>query len=89
MAKARSLAASLAGPKRPMTEVIASDGAALSEELQAMRTALFPPVAQKALRSFSSVESAKLIGIADAYLRQLSLNGKGPQPAVTPGGRRS
>jgi chromosome partitioning protein len=49
----------------------------------------FPPVSQKTLRSFSSVESAKLIGIADAYLRQLSLNGKGPQPAVTPGGRRS
>ncbi|UIK08990.1 plasmid partitioning protein RepA [Neorhizobium galegae] len=72
-----------------MTEVIAGDGAALSEELQAMRAALFPPVAQKTLRSFSSLESAKLIGIADAYLRQLSLNGKGPQPAVTPNGRRS
>ncbi|TCQ02645.1 chromosome partitioning protein [Rhizobium sp. PP-F2F-G36] len=54
-----------------------------------MRRALFPPVSQKILRSFSSVESAKLIGIADAYLRQLSLNGKGPQPAVTSGGRRS
>ncbi|WP_105386516.1 plasmid partitioning protein RepA [Neorhizobium alkalisoli] len=72
-----------------MTEVIAGDGAALSAELQAMRAALFPPVSQKTLRSFSSVESAKLIGIADAYLRQLSLNGKGPQPSISPGGRRS
>ena len=72
-----------------MTEVIAADGAALSQELLAMRQALFPPVSQKTLRSFSSVESAKLIGIADAYLRQLSLNGKGPQPAIGSGGRRS
>ncbi|WP_257625731.1 plasmid partitioning protein RepA [Rhizobium sp. L51/94] len=76
-------------PRRPMTEVIAADGAALSQELLAMRQALFPPVSQKTLRSFSSVESAKLIGIADAYLRQLSLNGKGPQPTITAGGRRS
>lgn len=78
-----------APPKRAMTDVIATDGAALSAELQAMRQALFPPVSQKTLRSFSSVEAAKLIGIADAYLRQLSLNGKGPQPTITPGGRRS
>ncbi|MEQ8444355.1 MAG: plasmid partitioning protein RepA [Pelagibacterium sp.] len=72
-----------------MTDVIAADGAALSAELLAMREALFPPVSQKTLRSFSSVETAKLIGIADAYLRQLSLGGKGPQPAIGAGGRRS
>ncbi len=89
MAKARSQLSPIQSPKRPMTEVIAGDGAALSEELQAMREALFPPVARKTLRSFSSVEAAKLIGIADAYLRQLSLNGKGPQPTITAGGRRS
>ncbi|MDP9835616.1 chromosome partitioning protein [Neorhizobium huautlense] len=88
MAKTRSQPAEAQETKRPMTEVIAGDGAALSEELQAMRAALFPPVAQKMLRSFSSVESAKLIGIADAYLRQLSLNGKGPQPTINNGGRR-
>jgi chromosome partitioning protein len=89
MAKGRSQLAETLAPKRPMTEVIAADGAALSEELLAMRRALFPPVSQKNLRSFSSVESAKLIGIADAYLRQLSLNGKGPQPKISSGGRRS
>lgn len=71
-----------------MTDVIAGDGAALSEELLAMRKALFPPVSKKTLRSFSSVESAKLIGIGDAYLRQLSLGGKGPQPEIGSGGRR-
>ena len=33
-----------------MTEVIARDGSALSEELNALRTTLFPPAAQKVLR---------------------------------------
>jgi chromosome partitioning protein len=75
-------------PKLSITDVIASDGSALSAELHAMRQALFPPVSKKVLRSFSSSETAKLLGIADAYLRQLSLGGKGPQPALI-GGRRS
>ncbi|MBA8904169.1 plasmid partitioning protein RepA [Phyllobacterium sp. P30BS-XVII] len=88
MEKAVSQRIETFGSKRPMTDVIATDGAALSAELHAMREALFPPVSQKTLRSFSSVESAKLIGIADAYLRQLSINGKGPRPTLSPGGRR-
>ncbi len=75
-------------PKRSMTDVIGGDGGALSSELLAMRQALFPPASKKALRSFTSTETAKLIGIADAYLRQLSLGGKGPQPAVGASGRR-
>ena len=89
MQKARSAKTLALGTRPPMTDVIAADGAALSAELLAMREALFPPVSQKTLRSFSSVETAKLIGIADAYLRQLSLGGKGPQPAIGAGGRRS
>ncbi len=76
-------------PKPTMTDVISLDGAALSAELRAMRQTLFPPVSQKLLRSFSSTETAKLLGIADGYLRQLSLSRKGPQPAVAAGGRRS
>jgi chromosome partitioning protein len=89
MEKSRS-ARSLATSSKPlMTDVIAGDGAALSTELLAMREALFPPVSKKSLRSFSSVEAGKLIGIADAYLRQLSLGGKGPQPVIGSGGRRS
>lgn len=75
--------------KAAMTEVIAGDGRALSAELLAMRQTLFPPVSQKALRQFSSTETAKLVGIADAYLRQLSLGGKGPQPSIGTNGRRS
>ncbi|CAH1664028.1 putative replication protein A [Hyphomicrobiales bacterium] len=75
--------------KPPMADVIAGDGAALSAELVAMREALFPPISRKSLRQFSSIETAKLVGIADGYLRQLSLSGKGPQPSISTGGRRS
>ncbi|WP_425330062.1 plasmid partitioning protein RepA [Terrirubrum flagellatum] len=74
--------------KRSVTDVIGTDGAALSAELLSMRETLFPPASQKQLRAFSSVEAAKLIGIGDAYLRQISLGGKGPQPATGSGGRR-
>jgi chromosome partitioning protein len=75
--------------KPKMTSVIAGDGSALSLELNELRKTLFPPESKKALRSFSSGEAAKLIGIADGYLRQLSLGGKGPQPEIGSGGRRS
>jgi chromosome partitioning protein len=73
----------------PITSTIAADGAALSSELNALRKTLFPPVSQKMLRSFSSGEAAKLIGVADGYLRQLSLAGRGPQPETGANGRRS
>ncbi len=72
-----------------VTRIIAGDGSALSHELNTLRQSLFPPTSQKVLRSFSSGEAAKLIGVADGYLRQLSLAGKGPQPDTGAGGRRS
>jgi len=75
--------------KSKITAVIAEDGSALSRELNSLRKTLFPPESQKVLRSFSSGEAAKLIGIADGYLRQLSLGGKGPPPDIGVGGRRS
>ena len=70
-------------------EVIAGDAQQLSAKLLAHRKKLFPPEARKTLRRFSSGEAAKLIGINDGYLRQLSLDGKGPQPEMSPTGRRS
>lgn len=75
--------------KPKVTDVIAGDGNSLSHELRALRQSLFPPISQKSLRTFSSGEAAKLIGVADGYLRQLSLGGKGPQPDTGIGGRRS
>ena len=70
-------------------DLIAADARELSAKLQAHRLKLFPPAARKSLRRFSSGEAAKLIGINDGYLRQLSLEGKGPQPETTSSGRRS
>lgn len=60
----------------------------LSARLQAHRKQLFPPDATKLLRKFTSGEAAGLIGVKDAYLRKLSLDGKGPTPEVRSGGRR-
>jgi chromosome partitioning protein len=67
---------------------IAADAEMLSAQLQAMRNRLFPPTAMKTLRKFTSGEAAKLIGVSDGYLRQLSIAGEGPQPETGSGGRR-
>ena len=64
-------------------------GEIISTNLQDLRSRLFPPNAQKTLRTFSCAEAAKLIGVSDAYLRQMSLDGKGPSPDTTATGRRS
>lgn len=61
----------------------------LSAQLHSMRAALFPPHASKTLRSFSSGEVARFVGVSDGYLRQLSLDGLGPKPNLVSGGRRS
>ena len=68
---------------------IARDAELLSAQLSQMRERLFPPSAKKALRPFTSGEAAKLIGVSDGYLRQLSISGDGPQPELGSGGRRS
>jgi chromosome partitioning protein len=70
-------------------DIIAGDGRNLSTQLRALRESLFPPSAQKALRRFSSGEAARLIGVTDGYLRQLSIAGEGPAPDIGVGGRRS
>ncbi|MDR6635281.1 chromosome partitioning protein [Phyllobacterium sp. 1468] len=72
----------------PADRAIAADAEMLSAQLQAMRNRLFPPTAQKTLRKFTSGEAAKLIGVSDGYLRQLSIAGEGPQPETGSGGRR-
>ncbi|WP_082490705.1 plasmid partitioning protein RepA [Aureimonas sp. Leaf454] len=76
-------------PALPADLQIAEDARLLSSQLSAMRQRLFPPSAFKTLRSFTSGEAAKLIGVSDGYLRQLSISGEGPQPEIGPAGRRS
>lgn len=71
-------------------DVLLSDQArALSSQLQAHRMELFPPMAQKTLRSFQIGEVAKILGLKPGYLRNLALEGKGPIPEIGNGGRRS
>ena len=60
----------------------------LSAQLQEHRKRLFPPTATKALRKFTSGEVADLLGVKDAYLRKLHLEGRGPSPETRAGGRR-
>src|SRR5215472_14184782 len=76
------------GAKPTLDHLIAQDAKVLSAQLTSIRQRLFPPTAQKTLRQFSSGEAAALIGISDAYLRQLSLAGETPEPEKTPAGRR-
>jgi chromosome partitioning protein len=61
----------------------------LSRQLKLLRDRLFPPLAQKTLRTFTSGEAGQLIGVSDGYLRQLSIDGKGPMPQLSSNGRRS
>ena len=68
--------------------LVGDHAARLSERLQAHREQLFPPNAQRTLRKFTSGEVADLLGVKDAYLRKLSLEGRGPQPETRAGGRR-
>ncbi len=69
-------------------QVVGDHAARLSERLLAHRAQLLPPDTQKELRRFTSGEVAALLGVKDAYLRKLSLDGRGPQPQTGPGGRR-
>jgi chromosome partitioning protein len=69
-------------------ETIRSHALSLSKKLHDQRLKMHPPSAQKTLRKFSSGEVAKLIGVADGYLRQLSIEGKGPEAETLPNGRR-
>lgn len=54
-----------------LRELVQRHGASLSAQLQAHHRSIFPPEAQKTIRRFSPSEAAKLIGIAEGYLRQV------------------
>ncbi|CTQ34630.1 Sporulation initiation inhibitor protein soj [Jannaschia rubra] len=68
--------------------LVGRHAALLSAQLQEHRARLFPPTARKTLRKFTSGEVADLLGVKDAYLRKLHLDGRGPDPEVRSGGRR-
>lgn len=78
----------MTGLNTRIDQLIGQHAQGLSERLQAHRAQLFPPDARKSLRRFTSGEAAALLGVKDAYLRKLHLDGKGPRPEITAGGRR-
>ncbi|WP_457647566.1 plasmid partitioning protein RepA [Profundibacter sp.] len=78
----------MAVEKTRIDQLIGDHALRLSERLQAHRAQLFPPDAKKQLRKFTSGEVADLLGVKDAYLRKLHLDGKGPSPEIRSGGRR-
>ncbi|MEO1866075.1 MAG: plasmid partitioning protein RepA [Pseudomonadota bacterium] len=74
--------------KERVDQLVGDHAARLSERLQAHRAQLFPPDARRQLRKFTSGEVADLLGVKDAYLRKLNLDGRGPSPETRAGGRR-
>ncbi len=68
--------------------VIAAHADALSRQIGEVRERLGPPAARRELRRFPTGEAARLIGITDAYLRQLILSDEGLEPEKGPAGRR-
>ncbi|MBV8891945.1 MAG: plasmid partitioning protein RepA [Acidobacteria bacterium] len=71
-----------------IADLITAQAEALSQKLQAHRLKLFPPSAQKPLRQFGIAEAAKFLGISTGYLKNLSLESKGPVPALNGSRRR-
>jgi chromosome partitioning protein len=64
------------------------DFALMEEELAKHFHRIFPPDARKTMRSFQPTEVAQLLGVHDAYLRQLVAEGK-VVPDLAPSGRRT
>jgi len=60
----------------------------LDKALTNLSLVQFPPDAVRAMRKFSSTEVAELLGVTEAYIRQVSLKGQGPEPETTTHGKR-
>ena len=73
---------------RSLTRLVEADAELLSAQLKELRARAFPPSAEKHSAKFSSIEVASLIGVTDAYIRQLSLAGEAPDAEKTARGRR-
>ncbi|WP_182419881.1 plasmid partitioning protein RepA [Bartonella sp. HY038] len=67
--------------------LIAEQGEKISSALNMLRMQQYPPDAKKGLRKFQTAEVAQLIGVTQSHLRQLNIEGKGPQ-VETISGRR-
>ncbi len=75
-------------PSFEFDDKILMQGAEISRKLNQLRVEKFPPNARKTLRNFSMAEVAHYLGISPNNLKRLHLEGKGPSPLVSSGGRR-
>ena len=75
-------------PRASIHQLVGEHARELSSKLQAHRMRIYPPNANKSLRTFTSPEAARLIGVNDGYLRKLALEGRGPRVEVGSQGRR-
>ena len=84
-----NVAPSIKGEVSEVDLLLTQQARDLSAMLHEHRLQMFPPNAQKSLRPFQLAEAAYYLGVTSGYLKNLSLEGKGPQPLVTASGRRS
>jgi len=70
-------------------DTILAQGREISRKLNMLRMETFPPNARKTLRHFSLAEAAYFLGVSTSNLKKLHLEGKGVEPTVHSGGRRT
>ncbi len=75
-------------PSFEFDDKILLQGAEISRKLDQLRFEKFPPNARKTLRKFSMAEVAHYLGVSPNNLKRLHLEGKGPVPETSSGGRR-
>jgi chromosome partitioning protein len=72
-----------------LTALLERHADALSSQLQAHHLKVFPPSAEKGIRTFGPSEAAKLLSVGESYLRQTVSEMPELNVSVSPGGRRT
>ena len=67
--------------KEDPADRIVRHASTLSIQLQSLRERMYPPRAQKGLRTFMTNEVSKLTSIPESTLKAMSIEGKGPVPS--------
>lgn len=71
--KTMNTAKAKASRSYPLRSKIREQAASLSTKLQEHQTNIFPPHARKGIRAFNPSEAAKLLGVAEGYLRTIAV----------------
>lgn len=72
----------------PSLEFMESFSTKLDRALHNLTLKQFPPDARREMRKISVPEAAALLGVTEAYLRQIILKGQAPEPETAPNGKR-